>query len=74
MGGCSTPISALAQIENREVVFEGNVCAPDGSFLMPVKLRKPVAEGEMLGEEAGKALLQDARVREIIKMVKDVKA
>mgnify|MGYP002779570326 CR=1 FL=1 len=74
MGGCSTPISALAQVEGNEVVFEGNVCAPDGSLLVPLQLRKPIADSETLGEEAGNTLLQDPRVQEIIKLVRDVKA
>jgi hydroxymethylbilane synthase len=74
MGGCSTPISALAQLEGNEVLFEGNVCAPDGSLLVPVQLRKPIADSETMGEEAGNKLLQDPRVQEIIKLVRDAKA
>jgi hydroxymethylbilane synthase len=29
MGGCSTPISALAEVKNDEVVFKGNIVSPD---------------------------------------------
>jgi hydroxymethylbilane synthase len=29
MGGCSTPISALAEVKNEEVVFKGNIVSPD---------------------------------------------
>ena len=31
MGGCSTPISALATIEESHIHFKGSVLAPDGS-------------------------------------------
>ena len=30
MGGCSTPIGALAQIEGEELMFKGNILSPDG--------------------------------------------
>ena len=30
LGGCSTPISALAVIENDKIIFKGNICSPDG--------------------------------------------
>jgi len=29
LGGCSTPISALAEVKNNEVVFKGNIVSPD---------------------------------------------
>jgi hydroxymethylbilane synthase len=28
-GGCSTPISALAEVKNNEVIFKGNIVTPD---------------------------------------------
>ena len=28
-GGCSTPISALAEVKNNEVIFKGNIITPD---------------------------------------------
>ncbi|HEY0041100.1 MAG TPA: hydroxymethylbilane synthase, partial [Flavisolibacter sp.] len=34
MGGCSTPISALAEIDGNTVSFRGNICSPDGCDLM----------------------------------------
>src|SRR5665213_1051034 len=30
LGGCSTPISALAVIENDSIIFKGNICSVDG--------------------------------------------
>lgn len=37
MGGCSTPISALAQIHNNEIHFEGNILSLDGKEKATVK-------------------------------------
>jgi len=30
LGGCSTPISALAEVKDGEIIFKGNVVSPDG--------------------------------------------
>jgi hydroxymethylbilane synthase len=30
LGGCSTPISALAEVKDEEIIFKGNVVSPDG--------------------------------------------
>ncbi|MEJ7822786.1 MAG: hydroxymethylbilane synthase, partial [Chitinophagaceae bacterium] len=30
LGGCSTPISALAEVKNDKIIFKGNICSPDG--------------------------------------------
>jgi hydroxymethylbilane synthase len=30
LGGCSTPISALAQVNNDTIIFKGNIVSPDG--------------------------------------------
>ncbi|MEO6313342.1 MAG: hydroxymethylbilane synthase [Chitinophagaceae bacterium] len=30
LGGCSTPISALAEIDNNTLIFKGNIVSPDG--------------------------------------------
>jgi len=38
LGGCSTPISALAQIENNKLIFKGNITAPDGSMQVEVNM------------------------------------
>lgn len=45
MGGCSTPISALAVIEGDKLIFRGNICSTDGS-------RKINIEEEILLEKA----------------------
>ena len=31
LGGCSTPISALAEVNNDTIIFKGNIVSPDGT-------------------------------------------
>lgn len=57
MGGCSTPISALAQIENGNVVFKGNVLSPDGRQKAEVEMDLPTADASQLGLMAADEIL-----------------
>ncbi len=57
MGGCSTPISALAQVQNGEVIFKGNIVTPDGKQKAEIGKRYSVADGNNLGEAAAKEIL-----------------
>lgn len=74
MGGCSTPISALAEWNGETVSFRGNICSPDGSDLVEVKIEKPASESLHLGEEAAKQLLNDHKAKHIIETVRNGKA
>ncbi len=58
MGGCSTPISALAIVEDNTVVFNGNILSTDGK--QKVGINKTVALGEAasLGTIAGEEVLK----------------
>jgi hydroxymethylbilane synthase len=73
MGGCSTPISALAEIEDRQVFFRGNICSPDGKELVEVNLEKPISESFGLGEEAANQILSDPKAQYIIETVRNGK-
>jgi hydroxymethylbilane synthase len=44
LGGCSTPISALAQIENGLIHFKGNILSVDGK--QKVEIEKTIAKNE----------------------------
>jgi hydroxymethylbilane synthase len=57
MGGCSTPISALAEIQNGELILKGNILSPDGTEKVEMERRAPVALASNLGIEAGKEIL-----------------
>lgn len=57
MGGCSTPISALAVIEGSQIRFDGNICSPDGKELLETSGLYPVSDWENAGSEAAQNLL-----------------
>jgi hydroxymethylbilane synthase len=57
MGGCSTPISALARIDDGRVTLQGNILQPDGAFRVDVVKSAPVADAAALGKDAARAIL-----------------
>src|SRR5687768_6454416 len=57
LGGCSTPISALAEIVNLEVSFNGNIVSPDGKQKITIARNKLIAEATELGSIAAKEIL-----------------
>jgi len=69
MGGCSTPISALAQVINSKVVFKGNICSPDGKTKVGIEnvvLERAETAGvrlanELLTQPSASKIVQDIR-------------
>jgi hydroxymethylbilane synthase len=59
LGGCSTPISALAAIQKGVVIFTGNILSPDGSRKAQTEKKVPVADASDIGKEAAFELLRD---------------
>ena len=57
MGGCSTPISALAEIKDGAVFLKGNVVTPDGKEKAEVEKKLAIAEAANLGLAAAKEIL-----------------
>lgn len=51
-GGCSTPISALAQIENGLLQFAGSIVSVDGKEKIEAQKKVPLNKIEHLGKEA----------------------
>ncbi|MFN2456574.1 MAG: hydroxymethylbilane synthase [Chitinophagaceae bacterium] len=49
MGGCSTPISALAVMSYAQIIFKGNICAPDGSKKIEIEQVANISEANDLG-------------------------
>ncbi|MEO8823852.1 MAG: hydroxymethylbilane synthase [Ginsengibacter sp.] len=72
-GGCSTPISALAVIENNAIIFKGNICSVDGKEIFEIKKEGAVEKNNKLGETAGKELLENKEVQRIIEEIKNAK-
>jgi hydroxymethylbilane synthase len=57
LGGCSTPISALARVENGRVVFRGNILSKDGVQKKEVSGTASIAESANMGADAAAELL-----------------
>jgi hydroxymethylbilane synthase len=58
LGGCSTPISALAAIKEDTVIFKGSIVAPDGSKKAIIETSCPIKEALDLGTRAAFEILQ----------------
>ncbi len=68
LGGCSTPISALAEIKNGTVHFRGNIISPDGKQKAETSRTCTVKDASNLGTTAAQELLRsggDAIVKNI---------
>lgn len=57
MGGCSTPISALAKFQESKIHFEGNIVSPDGKQKVEIQKTVSLSEANNLGELAAKEIL-----------------
>jgi hydroxymethylbilane synthase len=59
LGGCSTPISALAEIEEDELFFRGNILSLDGKQKQEIEKILPIDLATNIGKEAAMELLQN---------------
>ncbi|WEK37330.1 MAG: hydroxymethylbilane synthase [Candidatus Pseudobacter hemicellulosilyticus] len=57
LGGCSTPISALAEVKDGAVFFQGNILATDGSAKAGIEETIPFNQTENAGAILATALL-----------------
>lgn len=57
LGGCSTPISALAEMKNNKVVFRGNILSIDGRQKAEIKKEIELDKIKHFGKEAAEELL-----------------
>jgi hydroxymethylbilane synthase len=57
MGGCSTPISALAEVKDNNLFLRGNVVSPDGKIRAEVEKTVALAEASNLGMMAANEIL-----------------
>lgn len=58
LGGCSTPVSALASVVNSEIVFKGNIVSPDGAVKVEVETKGSLYDSIDLGKNAAVTILQ----------------
>ena len=54
MGGCSTPISALAELRNEKIYFQGNIFSPDGKEKVVIEKISDPDQAAILGTESGR--------------------
>lgn len=58
LGGCATPISALAEWKGDDIFFRGHILSVDGKEKIETTFHKPVAESKDLGSKAAQQLLE----------------
>ncbi len=58
MGGCATPISALAEISGDEMIFKGNVLSLDGQQKVEVVKKFSLSHIEQAGTEAANEVME----------------
>jgi len=73
LGGCSTPISALAVLENDKIVFRGNVCSVDGKEKFDIRKEVAIENYMNLGIIAAEELLQNDAAKKIIYSIRNAK-
>ena len=57
LGGCSTPISALAEVKEEQIFFKGNIVSPDGKDKVEIEKTIALADASNLGFTAAKEIL-----------------
>lgn len=57
LGGCSTPISALATMRDEQIWFRGNILSLDGRQKVEIEKIVDLSRAETLGNEAAQELL-----------------
>lgn len=73
MGGCSTPISALATVQNGEVLLKGNICSRDGVQMQEIEATEKTENAEGLGIRAANQLLQHPTAQQIMTNIRNAK-
>src|SRR5690606_4439209 len=57
MGGCSTPISALAKLQEGTIHFRGSILSLDGKVQFDIELQEELSQARNLGRTAAEQLL-----------------
>ena len=72
MGGCSTPISALAEIKNDKLVFRGNIFSLNGKKNVQAEKEYSLQDADTAGISAGNEVLLNGG-KEIVEEIKYAK-
>ncbi len=73
LGGCSTPISALADVKNDKIFFKGNICSPDGKQKIEIEKKVLIKDCEQLGMTAANEILKNPEAQKIIYFIRNEK-
>ncbi len=70
-GGCSVPISALAQVHETDVAFRGAIHSYDGSRNAQIDFSVPISDWEQAGEKAANMILQQPQAQDLIEEIRN---
>ena len=73
LGGCSTPISALAEEISGKIFFRGNICSPDGKKVIEVERLFDITALQA-GITAAEEIMQNDGAHQIIHNINDRKS
>lgn len=73
LGGCSTPISALAEVKDGTIFFKGNICSPDGKQKFEIEKQFLINDADKYGNITAKELLENIEAKEIIYSIRNEK-
>ncbi|KAG4069423.1 hypothetical protein HA402_012276 [Bradysia odoriphaga] len=72
MGGCTTPISAYAYIQNNTIHFSGELCSLDGANFFSVSREVAIDKAPHLGQEAAEDIMAQGGA-EIVAQIRNAK-
>ena len=70
MGGCSTPISALAEIKKNKIFFSGNLCSKNGQLESRVSAELPLENAPTLGVRMANQILQQPTASKVLQDIR----
>jgi hydroxymethylbilane synthase len=73
MGGCSTPISALAEIKNDKVFFRGNICSKNGQLKSEIASELEMETASNAGVRLANEILQQPSASKIVHDIRNAK-
>lgn len=59
MGGCSTPIAALAIADKNDIILRGNICSLNGDEKINIEVKMPIENAQNLGKMGAKEILKN---------------
>jgi hydroxymethylbilane synthase len=67
--GCSSPVSALAEIKDGAVRFKGNIASHDGRSIEQIEMDDAIEQSQDLGQRAARKILDSGKdwIRNILK-------